>query len=1371
MVSLYLSQHDPHLAAERQSLGRVIQAFAPHFSLASPAEAAKCQVYWALLGQELTTAAAQELEGALRAKKDCHLWALDLPAAERGPQVGALLRHLQTEVPTHFYRSPADLRAKAYHYLRQRWEAEVAYEWSPPPLPLRAPWFVGREDELGRLAGIINSSQPLILHGESGLGKTALALEAAYRLRPYFAGGVVWLDGFEAEAGRGPGLQGALRHLARLHPSGRAALQEGRSLNAGELRGWLAAAPGKVLVIVDDLRHISPLRELRAALPATFSLLVTSPGPLNEVGWQHLALGGLDESQALAYLNQCLNTPPGLAIEALRPLLEVGRSLKGHPLSLNLAAAWMERAGGWGSALVYQGRLNHSTQTLGLLAPGLSHREGAEKALAVFYNSLGEGPRHLWQAAAVFPPGVAFSAAALMAVSALPAGHQDSALAELRPHLLSDDETRQAYVLHERAHQYGAAILAQDAARFAYEAAYVDYYQSLAQQTLHEKPGPENPPPPDSRHFYQAFLYACRRPATPLLNYILAAGPYLQSQHYGADVRIWLDRALELSSESGRDYKESAPTLLRSAGDLALRLGHHGAAQEFYERALLMYYESKSLSGQANTLKALGDLRAQEGHLAEAQDYYDRTLLIYAQIDFQLGRANTLKSMGDLSLKGGDLPAARQYYQRTLELYEQIDFQLGQAHTLQALGQVAWQERDFLQAQEALEAALALFREINFQSQAALSLLQLGELMGQMGQGGPALELYEQALRLYRHLDDPKGQAETLERVGLLQMDLADYPAAQAAYEEARALYRDHQHEGDLARVQVRLAEIYWRLNLSETAIRAVLQAMQIYQNMGDKEQLKQVRRHLRELARRLGSHFSLLWNKITQGGDLPDWLKLAPATALEQGLVYAVRDFMLAGSLESSRRLLEENQDLLLNEEADEVFARMLRQYAGQAGPTKQIDRYRNLLQRARQVGIAAAFEELQQARHGESDTQAKRLSQTLDAYDEALHRLRDIPLVYASIQLNRASTLRELAALPNQDRLHCLQNALAAYDDALLHQGSAPLDYAQTQTLRAQTLLQMAALPEAPVGDLLLATLEAYTDALQHQHDLPHEYARTQMLRANTLYELALLPQQKVTTSAELLQQALGAYDDCLKYWRDEPLDYARAQSQRARLLYAMAGIPNQDFLARMMEALRAYDEALEFLRDHDQIAYAQTQSYRVALLRDMAGLPGEDRAARLYQALAACNESLRFLTKHPALYAQTQLNRAHLLRELAGLRGEHRLARMRESLATYNEVLGFLSESPLEYASVQQGRAALLRELANLGGENAPKRLRESLEACGEALLILEKLPQGKGQLANVQRVLITLRKDITQGQGEATFEKWWQEIAGGPLPEWL
>lgn len=1334
--------HHEETKAERLAVQHALTAFNGQLAPQRNGKSADSAIHVGIFGLKYDPLTAKAFQQAMNEGKHCLMLIKTTTAPLREPALTQFI-DAAAQVPKTYYTNLADLVRLVIQAL-ENLGPTLFPGWRIPTLPLRDDLFVGREDAFQAMTGYLKDNAPLAIVGTAGIGKTSLVREFVHRNHERFPGGIFWLDA-------GYTSQQAMLKLSQAHPEGRKALAESQPITAHVLRQWLEQAPGRGLVVIDDGSNIEHWRELQNALPPNFKLMVTSIQPIQKTGWLNHMLSELSPADCLQLLSKALEVPPNLQEEMLQPLNEVAVILKHHPMSLRLAVVWLLRFGGWRAALLYTQRLNETYNVFQNLDLELPRYHQAEKAFSLIYRTFSREQRLLFQACAAFAPGSVIPLPALMAVS----GIQDTTpLGEgMMPGLMTWDAAHGGYRLNDLVHRYAEAIIASQPDTKTVYLNHMDYYE-------HEAGNPQTTP--DFSQYRRAFNYAFLNVPDRLMPFVLSVGSLFIQYQQMDELREWLTRTLALDIKVS-DYSAQA-SIVRALGDLSSRIDHATAAQAFYERALLLYYQNKSLSGQANTLKALGDLKARMGDRVAAQDFYDRTLLLYAQIDFQLGQANTLKALGDLSLQNEEFRTTRDYYNKALALYQQIDFQLGKANTFKALGDLSRKEMKLAAATEYYEQALPIYENVGIH-------LETGEIHAALAELKPdeAIEHYQQALARYQKIHNGLQGVQVLLALARLHRQQDEITKAEEYLAQAMALCHHHHLWMETAQVKFYLGEVQFHKGDVAGATQMLIQALEAFEEHKMMASIEQARALLRNIARQHRTAFDETWQQVTGGRPKPDWMLMTQTMPvfIPSELIYAVRDFMLIEDHKAAQRHVEAHEELLLTDEADEVFARMLRQYAGQPNPTRQIDKYRSLLQRCRQVGIQKAFEEIRQpeAETPEEVDLATRLNQTLDAYDEALERLRDMPLVYASIQLNRAQALRELAQIPNQDTKTHLKKALDAYNAALESQQNTPLDYAQTQIQRAAVLRQLAELPNEPKADYLRQILAAYDDALTAQKTVPLDYARTQMQRASTLHEIA-----SFVDAPTHMKEGLAAYNEAIAYLKAIPIEYAKAQSRRATLLYDMAGLPGENFKGRMWEALTAYDEALEFLRD-EPLEYAKTQSKRVGLLRDMAGLPGEDRTARLYQALAASNEALRYLTGASSSdYAKTQVNRGYLLREIAGLEGEHRLARMREAIAAYSDALEYLQNTPLDYATTQTSRASLLRELALLSGENQRERLRQALDAASQAINGLEKL-NNEAQLRTAQRIMISIKQEIIKREDEVTFAKMWDEIVGIPQPEWL
>jgi NB-ARC domain len=162
----------------------------------------------------------------------------------------------------------------------------------PRELPRDVPVFTGRAEKLAALDRLV--SQPnrvAVIHGDAGVGKTALAVHWAHRMAAHFPDGCLYAD----LGGRGPGqvLAGFLRGLGQ--EDGDRPVPE----LAARYRSLLAGR--RMLVLLDDARTAEQVRPLLPGGRSCF-VVVTSRDRLSGLvardGADRLALDRLTRAEA-----------------------------------------------------------------------------------------------------------------------------------------------------------------------------------------------------------------------------------------------------------------------------------------------------------------------------------------------------------------------------------------------------------------------------------------------------------------------------------------------------------------------------------------------------------------------------------------------------------------------------------------------------------------------------------------------------------------------------------------------------------------------------------------------------------------------------------------------------------------------------------------------------------------------------------------------------------------------------------------------------------------------------------------------------------------------------------------------------------------
>ncbi|WP_051451936.1 ATP-binding protein [Actinospica robiniae] len=211
----------------------------------------------------------------------------------------------------------------------------------PGQLPADVRGFVGREAVLARLAAAIEPgsagpAQVLVLVGTAGVGKSALAVRFAHRVRSRFVGGQLFVNlcGYDAvrpldpSAVLGRFLQ-ALGAAPRQVPAG---MEE----RAGLYRSLLADR--RVLVVLDNAATVGQVRPL---LPggAGCLVVVTSRSRLSGLaardGALRVPVGLLTESEAVELV--AVTTGPYRSGDPPEALVELARLCARLPLALRIA--------------------------------------------------------------------------------------------------------------------------------------------------------------------------------------------------------------------------------------------------------------------------------------------------------------------------------------------------------------------------------------------------------------------------------------------------------------------------------------------------------------------------------------------------------------------------------------------------------------------------------------------------------------------------------------------------------------------------------------------------------------------------------------------------------------------------------------------------------------------------------------------------------------------------------------------------------------------------------------------------------------------------------------------------------------------------
>src|SRR4051812_30235934 len=709
-------------------------------------------------------------------------------------------------------------------------------------LPVALTSFVGRERELTEVARLLGRDRLVTLVGAGGAGKTRLALKAAR------AGGDGYPDGVRLVELAGVSdpawVVGAVASaLGVTLPPNRPDL-EGL---AAQLRDWSG------LLILDSCEHLltvcAVLAERLLGGCPLLRMLATSREPLRvpgEVNWRVPSLAlpatgpsitadaiGSSESVRLV-CERAYDVAPGFELDdANAPAVaEICLRLDGMPLALELAAA---RVGALSPAQIAE-RLGDSLAVLTAGSRSALDRQQTLRATLSWSHALLTGAeRALFRRLAVFAGSFPLEGTEEVAAGA---GVEEREVADLLGRLVDkslvvaeEDAGGYRYRLLEPMRQYARERLAEAGEAMTVEARHLAFSLELAHAADPE--GAAAGPlvaldrlEADHDNLRAALAWALRHEPEQALRLAVHMSPmWMAGSHFQEGSR-WLAAALA-ATPAPTELRAEA---LRAACGLEIRLGRTGGLRELgtervaifrasgdrravahaldevgvyeymagrYDRAELLYAQSRALGEELGDRKVLAAVRHSEGVLAQCRgDFPDaREALLDSLTPLREMPADDhdrffrVHTVGLFVAGDGPSGAPRMWLEETVQFFRRVDAWRAVGYVLAALGDVARAQGLSEPARERLNESLAHFRDARDPMGTAFALNRLGTLAGATGQPELGRSWLEEALALRRELGDRRGSGMTLGNLGVLAARAGDLQSGRSMIGEALALF------------------------------------------------------------------------------------------------------------------------------------------------------------------------------------------------------------------------------------------------------------------------------------------------------------------------------------------------------------------------------------------------------------------------------------------------------------------------------------------------------------------------------------------------------------------------------------------------------
>ncbi len=689
----------------------------------------------------------------------------------------------------------------------------------PQQLPAAPRRFSGRQGELAWLDRALSEQSRAgagttvsVVTGTAGVGKSALALAWASRVRGQFGDGQLYadlrgyaaspaVDAFEAVAG----FLRALGVASHRIPS---TLAEASALYRTLLAGK------RMLVVLDDARSAEQIRPLIPGSPDS-CVLVTSRESLSGLvardGAGQLRLDVLSKDEAVD-LQSAILGPARVAAEreAATALAELCARL---PLAIGIAAARL--LADPSRTLASEVAELQSDRRLDLLRIPEDEDTAVRIVFERSYAALDAQARRLFRLLGLIPlvDATAPTAAVLLdAPIEVAAGLLDRlAAAHLlgvpQPGRFAFHDLLRLYARERAQLEEAPAELAAGAGRLL-----LAYHRTAdaADRILHPERirlplGEEGGAPllvltdpagsldwfdAERANLMVALRFASEHgPPSSVWGLAHSLRGYHQLRMHVGDWRTAGTLALAAAAEGADDRGLVAAQL--SFARLHERLGEFPQAEQQSTRALALSRRCGWLEAEAAALSDLGSLSRLTGRPDDAETYSSQALDVARRTGNPMLIASRLINKGNLHAEAGRLAQARNLYLEVLPIFRSNRSRSGEATALACLGECALLLGDLPAAVEHFTEASQLNRTLGNRGLAADNLRSLAVTHAETGRLAEAVGLAETALSESRQTGDRRYEADCLNALATAQRRLGDPRQAAESHRLALDLSRE----------------------------------------------------------------------------------------------------------------------------------------------------------------------------------------------------------------------------------------------------------------------------------------------------------------------------------------------------------------------------------------------------------------------------------------------------------------------------------------------------------------------------------------------------------------------------------------------------
>jgi tetratricopeptide (TPR) repeat protein len=264
--------------------------------------------------------------------------------------------------------------------------------------------------------------------------------------------------------------------------------------------------------------------------------------------------------------------------------------------------------------------------------------------------------------------------------------------------------------------------------------------------------------------------------------------------------------------------------------------GDYKKALAIFKKALAAYRKEKDKEGEGATLNNFYQIYDVRGDYETALKYLRQSLKISQQIGNKKGEGAVLNNLGEIYRKQYDYNMSLKYLEQALEIRKQIGDKEGEGATLNNLSMLYRDRGDYETALKYIEQSLKIFQQIGDKRGEGTILNNISQLYAMRSEYDMVLKYLELGLKILQQIGDRIGEGTTLNNIGDFHIERGDHDTALKYLEQSLKVFQYIGYKAGESASMNNFSKIYTARGDYDTSLKYLEQSLKIHQQIVDKK-------------------------------------------------------------------------------------------------------------------------------------------------------------------------------------------------------------------------------------------------------------------------------------------------------------------------------------------------------------------------------------------------------------------------------------------------------------------------------------------------------------------------------------------------------